>query len=198
MRGRDWLETILLKASRQRLDAALYVEMSADDLVKNGPEMLFDSACAPKTARERLIIEIGARGGVPDDELADALDELRWAGVRVSMATECSDASYQLLLETHPDYLRISDYVVRDCATDVNRQAVLEAIAHLSWKLGSAVIADGVKSKEDLGTLKTLGIDYAEGGHLCAPMPFDEAVRWAENVDAKKTEGRQERSEEDQ
>jgi sensor c-di-GMP phosphodiesterase-like protein len=188
IRVREWLDTIMSKA------AALYIEMPAKDLVKEGLEMFFGPAGAPKTHRERLIVEIDSAGAFPDQGLAGALDELRRAGIRISVATECSDASYQLLLETHPDYLRISDYVVRDCAKDTNRQAVLEAISHLSWKMGSSVIADGVRSKEDLVTLKSLGIDYAEGGHLCAPLPFDEAIRWTEDVYTRSTGKRRERS----
>ncbi|MBN2368951.1 MAG: EAL domain-containing protein [Vicinamibacteria bacterium] len=194
--GRELIETLLQKAAEERAEAALYLEVSADDLVRKDIEALFDSSRAAQKTRKRLIVEIGAGCSVSKEALADMLDELRWAGIRVSVATECSNASYRLLLETHPDYLRISDYVVRDCARDVNRQAVLEAITHLAWKLGSAVIADGVTSREDLGTLKSLGVDYAEGGHLCAPLPFNEAIRWAEDVHAESTEERPARAKE--
>jgi EAL domain-containing protein (putative c-di-GMP-specific phosphodiesterase class I) len=178
----NWLPAALERATKEQMRTAFYIEADAETLLSGGIERLLDVSRTFAPTKKQLIVEIGGRGRGSIAALSDVLDELRWVGIHVAVTAEFSDASFRLLLSTHPDYLRISDYIVRDCSSDFHRQGVIEAAVHMAWRFGAAVIADGVTSALDLKTLQTLGVDYAEGGLLCKPLPFDDAIHWTERV----------------
>jgi EAL domain-containing protein (putative c-di-GMP-specific phosphodiesterase class I) len=51
----------------------------------------------------------------------------------------------------------------------------VQAIVGLARNLGVKVVAEGVETREQLETLRTLGCDFAQGFLFSEPIPHDEA-----------------------
>lgn len=106
------------------------------------------------------------------------LELLRNAGVRIAVDDLGVGASnYQMIVDCHPDYLKIDRHVVHACSGDRWRRAVLESIATLGRACGAMPIAEGVETTADLETLLDLGIDTVQGWLYARSMPPEELAR---------------------
>ena len=103
------------------------------------------------------------------------LDLLRDAGVRIAVDDLGVGASnYQMIVDCHPDVLKIDRHVVNGCSGDRWRRAVLESIATLGRSCGATPIAEGVETAADLQMLLDLGIDTVQGWLYARSMPPEE------------------------
>ena len=103
------------------------------------------------------------------------LDELRAAGVRIAVDDLGSGASnFRMVVDCHPDHLKIDRHVVLGCGQDRWRRAVLESITTLSRSCGAFPIAEGVETSEDLEALLDVGIDTVQGWLYAASTPAPE------------------------
>ena len=103
------------------------------------------------------------------------LDLLRDAGVRIAVDDLGVGASnYQMIVDCHPDVLKIDRHVVNGCSGDRWRRAVLESIATLGRSCGATPIAEGVETAADLQMLLDVGIDTVQGWLYARSMPPEE------------------------
>ncbi len=70
------------------------------------------------------------------------------------------------------DYLKIDGSFIRDMLDDPMDMALVESINQIGHVMGTKTIAEFVDSREKLMTLKTFGLDYAQGFYLHKPAPF--------------------------
>lgn len=118
----------------------------------------------------RLTIEIVEHAqGWDGVTFANALRSLRAMGARIALDdVGLGHSNYRMMLDTHPEYLKIDRYFVRGAHADADRRAVLESITQLALKLGARVVAEGVEETVDLRSLNDFGIELAQG-YLFAP-----------------------------
>jgi EAL domain-containing protein (putative c-di-GMP-specific phosphodiesterase class I) len=103
------------------------------------------------------------------------LELLRNAGVRIAVDDLGVGASnYQMIVDCHPDHLKIDRHVVLGCSGDRWRRGVLESIATLGRACGSLPIAEGVETAADLDTLLAAGIDTVQGWLFARSTPPEE------------------------
>jgi len=106
------------------------------------------------------------------------LELLRNAGVRIAVDDLGVGASnYQMIVDCHPDHLKIDRHVVLGCSGDRWRRGVLESIATLGRSCGSLPIAEGVETAADLDTLLAAGIDTVQGWLFARSTPPKELAR---------------------
>lgn len=131
------------------------------------------------THPSRLIIEIIEHtGAFSRAELRTALSQLRAAGVRVAVDDiGLGDANYAMLIDCHPEYLKVDRYVVHGCASDPYRRAILRATAAVAFSSNSAVIAEGVEREDDMATLQELGIDILQGFLISKPITAEDLLK---------------------
>ena len=67
--------------------------------------------------------------------------------------------------------------LTRNNDLDPARRALASALIKFAGETGSKIIAEGVETASELKTLKTLGVEMAQGYFLARPMPLDNAVR---------------------
>lgn len=137
------------------------------------------------------ILSDAERNGIPPDHLMfevleyrapwaietflSTLDALRAAGVRIAVDDLGVGASnYQMIVDCHPDHLKIDRHVVLGCSQDHWRRAVLESIATLGRSCGATPIAEGVETTADLETLLDVGIDTVQGWLYARSAPPQE------------------------
>jgi len=106
-----------------------------------------------------------------------ALRNLRSLGARIALDdVGLGHSNYQMMIDTHPQYLKIDRYFVHGAHADLDRRAVLDSIAQLGLKLGARVVAEGVEETRDLMPLTDAGIDLAQGYLFAKPLTAPELI----------------------
>ncbi len=117
------------------------------------------------------------------EKAAHVLGELVQAGAELSLddfGTGYSSLSY---LSVFPfDTIKIDKAIVHAGAAGGAGSAVLRSIVALSHELGKKVVAEGVELPEELGLLRTLGCEYAQGHHCGVPMSQKEALQFLKGL----------------
>jgi len=116
------------------------------------------------------IVEHRAPWGL--EALQATLHALREAGVRIALDDLGVGASnYHLFVDCRPDHLKIDRYIVKGCANDRYRIAVLRSIVELADACGATPIAEGIEYHEDLATVVGLGIRHVQGWMFSHSLP---------------------------
>ena len=82
-------------------------------------------------------------------------------------------SSFAYLKNLPVDYLKIDGTFVKDIASDPIDFAMVRSIADVGKVMGKDIIAEYVESEEVLAKVKAIGIDYAQGYYIGAPVPVD-------------------------
>jgi EAL domain-containing protein (putative c-di-GMP-specific phosphodiesterase class I) len=127
-------------------------------------------------ALERFTLEIVEHAptcNIP--ELTKAVAELRNSGVMIALDdVGLGQSNYRMMLDCDPDYFKMDAYFVRGLDQDPKRRAVIESLSALAKALGSAVVAEGPNSAEDLSQLAALGVEFVQANLLCPAKPLEE------------------------
>ena len=125
---------------------------------------------------DRLTIEIVEHAPVwSESEFLRVLSELRNAGVKIALDDiGLGHSNYRMVLDVHPDYLKIDRYFVQGCGQDHGRRAVIASIVKLATDLGGLVVAEGAANEDDHNALVALGVELCQSFLLSRPMPAPE------------------------
>jgi diguanylate cyclase (GGDEF)-like protein len=108
-----------------------------------------------------------------DTNISDVFGMKEW-GITIAIddfGTGYSSLSY---IKTLPiDHIKIDRAFVSNICTNVQDQAIVEAIITMSQKLGIKNIAEGVENKEQLEFLNRLGCCEIQGYYFHRPLPVD-------------------------
>lgn len=124
----------------------------------------------------RLTIEIVEHAPPYDNEaFLVALSRLRALGVGIALDdVGLGQSNFKMIVDVHPDYLKIDRYFVSGISRDPDRQAVVGAIAHLAFRFGASMIAEGVETAEDLETIRSFGIGLVQGFIYSQPLTTEQ------------------------
>jgi EAL domain-containing protein (putative c-di-GMP-specific phosphodiesterase class I) len=75
------------------------------------------------------------------------------------------------IAELKPDFIKIDMALIRDLHLHPIKQDLTGTISRFATGSGITLIAEGVESREELATLKTLGVRYAQGYLFARPGP---------------------------
>jgi EAL domain-containing protein (putative c-di-GMP-specific phosphodiesterase class I) len=146
---------------------------------KGFPRFLLDLADRYSMTPQRITVEIvehAPASHVPG--LAASLSTLRATGVRIALDdVGLGQSNYRMMLDCHPEYFKLDSYFVRGLKSDPRRLAVVESVATLAASIGSAVVAEGVESAEDIALLNRMKVEFVQANLLCAAVPIEEL--WA-------------------
>jgi len=129
-------------------------------------------------APEDVVVEVSERGIGPDVEaLVPAWDALRDEGFALALDDVGTGRDGgEALDRLRPDYLKIDASVVRGIDLNLVKQEIFTTIARAGGAIGARLVAVGVESAEEAGTLRRLGARFAQGYHFAGPAPRE---RWS-------------------
>ena len=85
-------------------------------------------------------------------------------------------SSFAYLQSLPVDALKIAGAFLRHIETDPVEYAMVEAINRVGHVMRLKIVAEGVEHLDTLETLRTLGVDYAQGYAIAEPVPLEELV----------------------
>ncbi|GGB95292.1 hypothetical protein GCM10011352_21720 [Marinobacterium zhoushanense] len=119
------------------------------------------------------------------EQTAETLLALRERGVGVSIddfGTGFSSLSYIRTMSL--DHLKIDRSFINSITESERDRQLVKAIIAMSQALGLSVVAEGVETPEQLGLLRELGCDQAQGYLICRPKSAEAFVEWCEQYSA--------------
>ena len=120
----------------------------------------------------RLVLEITEHTPVEDyGRLNACLSALQALGLRIAVDdTGAGFSSLRHVLRLAPDIIKLDFTLVREVDQRPRMQALIAALLTFARGTQAELVAEGVETAEQLQTLKTLGVPYAQGYHLGHPQ----------------------------
>ena len=125
---------------------------------------------------ERLVLEVTEHDPVDDyQKLNQAADRLRDRGAGLAVDdVGAGFASLRHILRLAPDIIKLDIALTRDIHTDPIRRAMAGSLISFAAETGAAIVAEGIETREELETLKGLGVGLGQGFWLARPARIDE------------------------
>jgi diguanylate cyclase (GGDEF)-like protein len=109
----------------------------------------------------------------------ETLGALREAGVGLAVdRVGAGLLALHALSRLRPAALRVDPEVIGRLPDAHDSRALLRAIVGLSHAMSMRVLADGVRTSDQLACLRALGVDEVQGPHLGQPMTADVVPTW--------------------
>ncbi|MBD9375672.1 EAL domain-containing protein [Rhizobium sp. ARZ01] len=156
------------------LSACLSVNISSETVghAYHGLLSTLDVARSSGFAEEKLIFEISEREAI--DDVARAKEQIlacKRRGARIAyddfgVGYSCIAA----LLEFMPDILKLDMSLIRGIDSDNRRRSIMSAIHDVCSRLHTAVIAEGIETRQEMDALRDLGINLMQGHYFASPV----------------------------
>ena len=160
----------------EHLPSDTYLSLNASPATVASDDLLAALAATPG---DRLVIEVTEHAPVADyDALTAKLDPLRARGIRLAVDDAGAGfASLRHILRLAPDIIKLDITLTRDIDADPVKRALASSLVTFAREIDASITAEGVETEGELGALRALGIDSAQGYYLARPGPLPLAVR---------------------
>ncbi len=131
----------------------------------------------PGLGRGRLVLEITELSEeTHTDRLITRAEELKLAGFGVAVDDAGAGTSgLNRIMSIRPHWIKLDREFVRNIHTDVFRQNLVQFFTQFARLSNISVVAEGVETLEELATVVSLGVRYAQGYYLARPAALDAA-----------------------
>jgi len=169
------IEKALIQIREQAYDGMLFVNLSPKALIV-GEFAARVSQLAQKfdIAPSRIVFEITERETVSNLSLLEKFVlDVKLQGFSFAIDDFGSGySSFQYIKRFPVDYIKIEGEFIRNMLHDEVYLAFIKSIVTLAKELKIKTIAEFVEDAETLAAVSALGIDYAQGYHICRPSPL--------------------------
>jgi diguanylate cyclase (GGDEF)-like protein/PAS domain S-box-containing protein len=111
------------------------------------------------------------------EQASEMLKALAATGVGLSLDDFGAGYSSLCYLNTFPfDTLKVDRALVHTSSETGTSSAILRSIVALAHELGKKVVAEGVENEDDIGLLRTIGCEYAQGFLYSGPITQREVL----------------------
>jgi EAL domain-containing protein (putative c-di-GMP-specific phosphodiesterase class I) len=170
-----FLQTALKKAASSIINKYLFLNIDPQVISlpafreKFTKEYLLEYNFTPQLA----VLEISERNAIEDySQLRLSLDTLTKQGFLIALDDVGAGYSgLKTISELKPTYLKIDMDLVRNIHKDLYKQSMVKALVDISNTLNIKLIAEGIETTEELETIFSLGVQFAQGFLLHKPQP---------------------------
>jgi EAL domain-containing protein (putative c-di-GMP-specific phosphodiesterase class I) len=132
-------------------------------------KMLEDLEISPTN----VVLEITERVAIKDFDLfVQSLEQFKSAGFKIAVDDAGAGyASLNSIAHLKPEFLKFDMALVRNIDRDHIKQQLLETLLNFAHRIDSNVIAEGIETKAEFDTLRSLNVKYGQGYFLARPAP---------------------------
>ncbi|UOQ43414.1 EAL domain-containing protein [Halobacillus salinarum] len=163
----DWIEPYL--HSNQKLWVNLTPAVIHDESFTPGftHSVLKKSKISPA----QVVFEITEQSAAKDLKgFRMLLNHYRDQGFQIAIDDVGSGySSLQLISELKPDFLKVDRSLVTNINQLPEKQYMLEGLQHISYKMDSLLIAEGVETEKEFNQLTSMGVQYIQGYFIAKP-----------------------------
>ena len=160
---------------RLKTAGRVFVNISAEALIKafdsRGREGLLHWIQDFHVIPRMLVLEITEHERVENmDRLAEVVNEVRSAGLSLAL-DDFGDgrSSLRLWSQIKPEVVKIDKYFTRNISAHGDKLKTIQALQQIANIFGTALVAEGIETAEDLRVLRDVGIEYGQGYFLGRP-----------------------------
>jgi diguanylate cyclase (GGDEF)-like protein len=181
----DWVITRAMDDGQLLLDVGIDVciaiNLSAHDVMN--PDLLpmvVSQLEERKLPRSLLSFEITESDVVKDpDKAIKHLTAFKDYGFTLAIDDFGTGYSSMAYLKNLPvDTLKVDKSFVLKLNTQVGDQNIVQTVLKLAKSFGMDVVAEGVENQETLAMLQLWDCEYAQGYHICKPIPVAALIDW--------------------
>jgi EAL domain-containing protein (putative c-di-GMP-specific phosphodiesterase class I) len=111
------------------------------------------------------------------EALNAAMQRMRGRGIRLAVDDAGSGfASLRHILQLAPDIIKIDNALTRNVYKDPARRALAAGLISFAAELGATIVAEGIQTRQELETLRELGVRYGQGFYLGRPGPIEDVM----------------------
>lgn len=126
-----------------------------------------------KQANRPLVLEITEHELISDyPAVREALQKFSPARIAVDDAG-AGLSNFAHIVDLKADFVKLDIGLIRGVDTDLARQAMLVALCHFASNTECELIAEGVESRDEARTVKSLGVAFGQGYWYGRPMEVD-------------------------
>ncbi len=159
-----------------KLNADYYLFLNVDPEVINDPK--FKEGVTKEYLNQhnlvsnKVIFEITEKTSVEDYiNFRKVIEYYRNQGYKIALDdTGAGYSGIKMLLETHPNYIKIDIDLVRNIDKDNYKQHFIKQFYQFAKTSGMEVIAEGIETIDELKTLIDIGIQYGQGYLIQRPQ----------------------------
>jgi len=148
---------------------------------------------------QQIVVEVTERYPLEDLELArKIIAELQALGVRVALddvGTGHGGMAY--LQKLGIDIIKIDKMFIDAIGDDDSSTTIVDSMVELADNLGMGIIAEGVEQEEQIERLRELGVTAAQGYYFAAPMPANQYLEFALNLELAERDAAKKAAEEE-
>lgn len=125
----------------------------------------------------QMVVEVTERAAITEwKSFRQTLEDLRRAGLSVAIDDMGSGySSLHAVAEIQPDYLKFDASLVRDVHRTPIKRDMLETLVVLANKIGAISLAEGIETREELDTIRKMGVSYGQGFLFAMPEEAEDA-----------------------
>lgn len=79
-------------------------------------------------------------------------------------------SNLNMLIDLKPDIIKVDRNIIHDIDKDDMKLSVYKALYDIANKNGIKILAEGLETKEELETIKKIGVDYVQGYYYAKPQ----------------------------
>jgi len=170
------LFTALRQWGRLKQPGRLFLNISAHALVRlvtvGGAASLGQCMRGLGVSPRMVVLEITEHERVEDmGALGEVVRELHSVGLSLAL-DDFGDgrSSLRLWSQIKPDIVKIDKYFSRDISCNADNLKTLQALLQIAEIFGTALVAEGIESEDDLRVIRDLGIAYGQGYFIGRPV----------------------------
>ena len=159
--------TAAIEAATAALPPVAYLSLNVS------PELVLSGHLGQLLAGQTRPIVLEITEHVAIDDYAELRRELSAFGPTVGVAVDDAGAGYasfRHILELAPQEVKLDIGLVRGIDADPARQALIAGMSYFAVKRKIHLIAEGVETHKELGTLRSLGVHFGQGYLLGRPQ----------------------------
>lgn len=169
------LAELEIKALRRALEQLPNLPSTAYLAVNLSPDVLLIRDFAELVAMippSRLVLEITEHAPIADyEKLEEVLAGMRAEGLRLAVDDAGAGfASLRHILRLGPNLIKLDISLTRNIHESRSQRALTSALKAFADETDAVIVAEGVENESELGTLRRLGVRYAQGYHLGRPV----------------------------
>ena len=163
----------LKSAQALRLDRRLFLNSSARAMLDSDftPDHMAELVSELGLDKRNIVLEITERIAIQEwDTFKKVLRQFRNHGFKIAVDDiGAGYSSLQAIAELEPDFLKFDVSLVRNINESLIKRGLLETLVALSHKIKAQLIAEGVETKLEFQTLRSLGVSLGQGYFFASP-----------------------------